>query len=590
MCGYIFSTVTNKKKFLSLKKYIIHRGPDNQNYKNINNCHLYHSRLKIIDIKSRSNQPFTDKEKNFYLLFNGEIYNYLELKKKFDIKINTSSDTEILFYLLKNIGLKKTLSEIRGMFSFVFYNIKKNTIECARDHFGQKPLYYTINNIFSCSTNIKPLTKLIKRTSLDKDCVEFYLNSASIIPINKTLFKDILVLPAGNYLKYNLDTKKIIVKEYFHPSDLISKNFNLLLSKKNSSFLEKSLKSKISKAIKYCLISDVKVGTLLSGGIDSSIVTYFAKKIDPEITSFTGISEGIEKIPKKIVPKIIKKINLKNPKFIKHSYIDYLKKLQELITTSYNPFRWGGLVPMSKICEIAKKNKVKVLLSGDGVDEICGGYKTFSNIDLRLKNNYHETIEIENINKLAIEYKKFLKKNREKIRKKLFFIKSKKELMKQILFIEDINIFLQSCTLMHGDEYSMHESIELRHPFLDLDLVYYLTNINSKYKSGITKNDDNGKKLFKIIAKQLYGKMINKEKEGTRNYSKRISNKNFWDLKKFKSLKKFKIDEKKLNNFIKMFKLLNIEILYRHTILKDKKFKFKAILSKNGRENLKYLN
>ena len=134
MCGYILSTIKNKKKFLSLKKYIFHRGPDSQNYKKVNNCFLYHSRLKIIDINSRSNQPFTDKEKKHYLLFNGEIYNFLELKSKFDIKIKTSSDTEILFFLLKNYGLKKTLKEIKGMFSFVFFDVKQKTISGARDH------------------------------------------------------------------------------------------------------------------------------------------------------------------------------------------------------------------------------------------------------------------------------------------------------------------------------------------------------------------------------------------------------------------------------------------------------------------------
>lgn len=168
MCGYILSTTKNKKKILSLKKYILHRGPDSQNYKKINNCFLFHSRLKIIDINSRSNQPFTDKEKNHHLLFNGEIYNYLELKNKFNIKINTSSDTEILFFLLKNYGLKKTLMEIKGMFSFAFFDLQQNTISCARDHFGQKPLYYTKNNLFSCSTNIKPLTELIKKKNLMK--------------------------------------------------------------------------------------------------------------------------------------------------------------------------------------------------------------------------------------------------------------------------------------------------------------------------------------------------------------------------------------------------------------------------------------
>ena len=106
MCGYILSTIENKKNFCH-KKFLIHRGPDSQKYIKRNGCFMYHSRLKIIDINPRSNQPFTDKDEKYYLLFNSEIYNYLELQKKYKIKINTSSDTEILFLLLKNHGLKK---------------------------------------------------------------------------------------------------------------------------------------------------------------------------------------------------------------------------------------------------------------------------------------------------------------------------------------------------------------------------------------------------------------------------------------------------------------------------------------------------
>ena len=230
--------------------------------------------IKIIDINSRSNQPFTDKEKKYFLLFNGEIYNFKKLKNKYKIQIKTTSDTEILFILLKNLGLNKTLKEIKGMFSFTFLDLKKNIIYCARDHFGQKPLYYCNDKIFSCSTNIKPLTKFIKKLEFDQECVEFYLNSSGILPINKTIYKNILALPAGNYLKYNINTKKLIVREYFHPTDLISKNYNLFLSKQNESYLEKNLKIKIYNAVKDCLISDAKVGTLLSGGIDSSIITF----------------------------------------------------------------------------------------------------------------------------------------------------------------------------------------------------------------------------------------------------------------------------------------------------------------------------
>lgn len=423
---------------------------------------------------------------------------------------------------------------------------------------------------------------MTKNLEFDQDCVEFYLNSSGILPTNKTIYKNILALPAGNYLKYNLNTKKLTIGEYFHPSDLISKDYNLFLSQQSNSFLKKNLKKKIYNAVKNCLISDVKVGTLLSGGIDSSIITYFANKIEPKIASFTGISNGIEKIPQEIVPKIIKKIKLKNPKFIKHYPHNYIDKLFELITTSYSPSRWGGGVPMSRICKVAKKNKIKVLLSGDAIDEICGGYKTFSQTKLETKNSYHQILEVNIKNSLVTTYRNFLEENRQRIKDRFSHLKSKKEVNKQILFIEDIHIFLQTCTLPHGDEYSMHESIELRNPYLDLDLVYFLTNLPSKYKSQILNVNDNGKKLFKVIAEEIYGKKINKEKEGTRNFSKKISSQIFWDLNKFKFLKKYKIKINKLNNYKMLFKTINLEILYQYSILKDKKFNINSILSNYG--------
>ena len=126
------------KKISITRKFLIHRGPDSQKYIKRNGCFMYHSRLKIIDINPRSNQPFTDKDEKYYLLFNGEIYNYLELQKKYKIKINTSSDTEILFLLLKKHGLKKTLREIKGMFSFVFFDTEKKYYFLCKGPFWSK--------------------------------------------------------------------------------------------------------------------------------------------------------------------------------------------------------------------------------------------------------------------------------------------------------------------------------------------------------------------------------------------------------------------------------------------------------------------
>jgi len=399
------------------------------------------------------------------------------------------------------------------------------------------------------------------------------------------LFKKIYSLPAGNYIKYDNITKKLDIEEYFHPSDLVNPKYFSSLKRKKADTIKRELTAKIFTAVKRCLISDVSIGTTLSGGIDSSIVTLFAKKINSNIKTFTGVSKGIEKIPEKIVPIITKKLKINKPIIIYHSPKKYLKKLFDIITNSYSPSRWGGGVPMSNICKKARKMNVKVLLSGDGVDELCGGYKTFSTIDLKQKDTYHKIIEINKDtkkNSLIKKYNLSLKLNRLKIKNKLKFISLNNEKKKQLYFLEDISIFLQACTLPHGDEYSMHESLELRNPFLDIDLVEYVVNLLSKYKSKIKSTKNNGKIIFKELAVNYFGKYINNEKEGTRNYALKVSDKEYWNINNFKIIKKFRINKKYINDNRKLFKIINLEFLYQNTILQNKNFSISSILSKKG--------
>ena len=585
MCGFLFSNkIVDRSKFTSIAKTILRRGPDFQKYITRGNCSLYHSRLKIIDTKTRSNQPFTDKYKKHYLLFNGEIYNFKILKREFKLKCKTSSDTEVLFLLLKKLGIKKTLKHIEGMFSFIFYNLKTNMIFGARDHFGQKPFYYSYKEKnLNCSTNIKPLMKLSGLNKFSQNSLDFYLNSSGILPVDKTLYEDIFSLPAGQYLKYNNNTKKLTINQYFHPSYLVNEKIYYSLKKKNFLEIKDELQTKLKDAVKKCLISDVPTGTTLSGGIDSSLVTFFSKKINSNIKTFTGVSKGIEEIPNKVVPVIVKKLKIQKPEFIYHNPKKYIYKLYKIILHSYSPSRWGGGVPMSDICKFARKKKVKVLLSGDGADEICGGYKTFSDTNLNKKESFHKIISIKkNIkNKLTNDYLNYLRINRLNISKKLKFIKNKNEKKKQLLFLEDISIFLQTCTLPHSDEYSMYESLELRNPFLDLDLVKFIINLNSAYKSKTKQTNDNGKIIFKELAKFIFGEFINQKKEGTRNYALRISNLKYWNLSKFKVLKKFKINQNLMVDNKKLFKIINLEFLYNQ-ITNNKNFSISSILSKKG--------
>ena len=196
MCGVLgcfwnlnlFNNIEYKfDKALSLLK---HRGPDNQSQVNGENWFLGHTRLSIIDKSSNANQPFTDQNKNYYLSFNGEIYNFRKLRHQLldqGVKFQTFSDTEVLFKLLVKKGLDQTLKEIEGMFSFIFYDKHKKIVYGARDHLGQKPLHYFFkNNLFSVCSEIPPLLELKNTIEPDLTSWRTYLCSNGIISKNDT--------------------------------------------------------------------------------------------------------------------------------------------------------------------------------------------------------------------------------------------------------------------------------------------------------------------------------------------------------------------------------------------------------------------
>lgn len=590
MCGFFFEYSNNlikrnSSQISKLKDELYKRGPDNFKYINEKKFFVAFSRLSIQDLHSRSNQPFTDKKNRFILLFNGELYNFIELKKKLidqGIKFNTKSDTEVLFNLIVFRGIKHTLSVIRGMFSFVFIDKKKNIFYGARDHFGQKPFYYSKSkDNFQASTNIKPILENLnfKSKELDLESVQqYFFSSGGLITPSKTFFKNISTLPAGNYFEFR--NNKFKLKKYFNCYDLINKNKFLKYRKKNKNELLKILDMKLDKAIKRHILSDAKIGITCSGGIDSSLIAFYNSKLTKNFKIFTNKSAGIENLSL-IVPKIIKlnKIDKKKLFFIKQYKKEYFKGLYELTKSNFFPAKWGGGPPMKKLCRFARKQGIKVLLGGDGIDEYFCGYLTFKKIfeNQNKKNNLHEILNIKKKLHVHKNYYKPIINSKKKIIKRISFIKDKKE--KQLITnsLLDTEFFLQSCTLPHIDEFSMSESIEVRSPFLDLDLVEFCINLPLKCKI-YNVNKFKNKYLFRKLAIKNYGNFINRKKEGTRNYSKFISNKKFWNFKNFKILKKIKVQENL--SYKEIFKLINLEILLR-TLNKDLR-NIKTIFTKKG--------
>ncbi len=504
-------------------------------------------------------------------------------------KFKTNSDTEVLFALLKQISIEDALKQIKGMFAFIFFDSYEKTFYAARDHFGQKPLYYcSKENMFAISSNIKSLN-LIADSAPDINQYNLYLASNGIIEKKNTFFKKIKRLEAGSYIYGKKNSYKIY--KYFSPIDLYQDNqpesspiisFNESLE--NLDFLMK-------QSVSRHLVGDVRLGVFLSGGIDSSLLYYYSRLQKNDVSSFTSFSPKIEKNSFINVPKIVKKFPIKNNHYIIQARTNYIKDLIELIEDTHNLPVWGGGPPMSRLCKMAKQKNVKVLLSGDAVDEISGGYRTmlklFKKNNLN-KNDLHEILSLQQYdfiekNKSFKEFKNSILSERKKILYKFRNLKNLKDIIANTLLIEDTSNFLQMSTLPHSDEYSMFNSIELRNPFLDMDLVKYVINEPMNHKI----NNQQGKLLFTKLAENKIGKFINKRnKEGTRNYSKYISNQQFWKFQNFHILDILNINKLPSKTPFKLvYKMIALEIFHRSVVLKENNY-LNQILSNKGLQKL----
>ena len=598
MCGFLSyfqlrknTNLPTRKKFKNSLLYQESRGPDYSEIVIDKNFMVGHNRLSIRDLKKTSNQPFR-KYDNFILLYNGEIYNTKTLLNKLeelDITFNKNSDTEILYELIINFGLEKTLNLIKGMFSFVFIDITNQKIYTARDHFGQKPLFYYLDkDQYVVSTNINSITEIVDHPfEISRETSLEYLSSRGQITPGYTFFKNIYNLEAGNYTVFNLNDPILKKKRYFFVENLIQENIIF----KEDAQLTNKLDFIFHNVIDDHMISDAKVGVLLSGGIDSSLIYYYAQQNNPKIKSFTKECEDIEKIPNTYINKIIK--DKDQNYWINESKKSYLKKLIKYIKFGNRPSPWGGGPHMMNICKEARKNDFKVLLGGDCADEYTAGYKQTIDLIASYKGDLsvldHLSNSVDNIieNRFNIYQRNLRKRLIEKIPK------SEDTLLNfaRITFSHNLEFFLQSCNLPHSDTFSMIESIELRNPYLDFRLITTLLNCSSNLIIGDHFKKLTGKLPLKKLARKTYAKDFPDnyfvEKEGTRNYSKFISNNTFWNWNLFMTFEIFKNQLSLLNSDWKLrFALINLEIFYQINHGKNKNAFLTDILSNQGIHNL----
>ncbi|MCB9094301.1 MAG: asparagine synthase (glutamine-hydrolyzing) [Halobacteriovoraceae bacterium] len=352
---------------------IAHRGPDSSGilYDSQNHIGYSHRRLSILDLSERGHQPMTS-DQGHVLIYNGEIYNFNELKislQNQNIQFHSESDTEVLFQALTHWGIEKTLKQINGMFAFVFFDASKKKLLLARDRIGIKPLFYGITHnrfVFGSDlTSLKNFPSFEKKISHQALSYYFKFN---YIPHPHTIYENIFKLPPGHYLE--IDTNKNQIE--YETASYWSPYSPLELSSNYQSDLENLLLD----SVKLRLISDVPIGCFLSGGIDSSLISALAQSISKNpINTFTIGFDQKDYDESKQASRIAKHLGSHHHETILSSQalVDIIPKLSQYYS---EPFADSSQIPSSLIAQVASQ-KVKVILSGDGGDELFWGYNRY---------------------------------------------------------------------------------------------------------------------------------------------------------------------------------------------------------------------
>jgi asparagine synthase (glutamine-hydrolysing) len=525
MCGIVGVNYDSKVNFLDVTNIMKSRGPDNTSIKQIKNNFFGHTRLSILDLDTEANQPMIFDD--ILIVFNGEIYNYDELKISEKLECTTTSDTEVLIRLYQKYDTG-FLALLNGAFSFCIYDREKDRFFCARDRYGKKPFYYYIKeNKFIFSSMIQPIIKILGFTpKLNKVALSQYLQY--FVPLTpNTFYTDINKLDAGSYLIYEKNTLKI--KKYYK-----IKTYKKIT---DESTALKNIEQLLVNSVEQRLKSDVEVGSLLSGGIDSSLIsTIYSQISNHTINTFSvGYKTHTKYSELPFANLVAKKIN-SNHTPLEITQKDFIDSLDAVFENLEEPHADPASIPLYLLTKEINKQGIKTVLSGEGSDELFLGYDNYAkflkyyefekSLDTQQMTFLNEIISSLGGNKEAEYLRRVVKKEniynsfgeiytssqRKQLLQKVATFKQetpKKDPVDWMSYI-DTKIWLGEALLSKVDKMSMANSVELRNPFLDFRLVDTAFSIESKLKVG----DTNKYLLKKIASKYIPDEIINRQKKG----------------------------------------------------------------------------
>lgn len=491
MCGFVGwynpkrNLLKEKSVIRKMTKTLKYRGPDQSGYLYNKNILLGHQRLSIIDLKN-GKQPMSYK--NYTIVYNGEIYNTSELRNDLENKnysFSTKSDTEVI--LKGYIEYKeKILDKLEGIYAFVIYDGKN--IFIGRDRFGVKPIFYTkIGDNFLFASEIKALLKndLVKPI-IDKNSLQELLALGPSKTPGSGIFKNIFELRPAHYLKF--ENNNIYIKRYWQIKENDFFDNYIECTKKVNKLLTNSIKRQ--------MVSDVNICTLLSGGLDSSIISAVCSREIENLNTFSIDYEDNQKYFKANEFQISSDkyfINLMSKTFnTKHNYkVISQKKLAKYLKQSVIARDYPGMADIdSSLYWFSKqiKKKFKVALSGECADEIFGGYPWFYNEKIRNRKYFPWIDSIDERNNLLnkdlkekLNLKKYIETKYMETLKEVPKCKNKNEQKYKNLFYINM-IWFMPTLLERKDRMTMRASLEARVPFADTELIEYLWNVPFEYK------------------------------------------------------------------------------------------------------------
>ncbi|MBT3817685.1 MAG: asparagine synthase (glutamine-hydrolyzing) [Candidatus Magasanikbacteria bacterium] len=487
-----------------------HRGPDDEGFHHNKQISIGQSRLSIIDL-SGGHQPMYSDDNTLVLAFNGEIYNYVELRVDLIKKgyiFNTQSDSEVLIHLYKEYG-KDMLDLLNGMFVFSIIDYNKEEVFFARDRIGIKPLYYFWKDgMFAFASEIQGLTSIFeikKNLTINMDAVWHYF-SLLYIPQPLTIYNELHVFPAGNYATVSFGAKNISIVEYWRP---------VINEKKYNSIEEcaDKLQALIYDAVKLRMRSDVPYGAYLSGGVDSTMIVANMTNCSSDLLkTFTARVHDSDLDEHEYALEASKKFGTIHTIIDVHD-IDF-DTMAHLISFFGQPFADSSIFPTYLISKKIR-GYVTVVLGGDGGDELFSGYDKYSAL---LEDDSDVTVKKSFINRVPDEIK-------EQLFTKKFLAKKKKDTYSflcshthnqnykghDLMRFLDVEYFLKSDILEKVDHMSMANSLEARVPLLDHRIIEFALGIPNKFLVSKTRN----KVLLKhLLERQMSKEFVNRQKIG----------------------------------------------------------------------------